>query len=177
MNNKLYKRGDFCNVRQKYFWSYINKNKEYWISIEKFNSYKSKQASIEYKQKKKNWNSLYRTESNSKRRERYNQDLKYKNYRLSQSKIYREKNKKPRSLEQLSKHANSERARKEKIKTPLILRNLCQVFYDTAKSLESITGDKYHVDHIIPLSKGGRHEPWNLQVLTAQQNLKKSNKI
>ena len=177
MNNKLYKRGDFCNVRQKYFWSYINKNREYWISIEKFNTYKSKQASIEYRQKKKKWDSSYQEIANSKRKERYKQDLNYINNRLSQSKISREKNKKSRSLYHLSKHANSERARREKVKTHLILRRFCEVFYDTAKSLESITGEKYHVDHIIPLSKGGRHEPWNLQVLTAKENLKKSNKI
>lgn len=37
--------------------------------------------------------------------------------------------------------------------------------------------DKYHVDHIYPLSKGGRHEPSNLQILCQPCNLKKSSKI
>ena len=32
----------------------------------------------------------------------------------------------------------------------------------------------YHVDHIKPISKGGAHHPDNLQILTAAENLKKS---
>ena len=35
----------------------------------------------------------------------------------------------------------------------------------------------YEVDHIIPISKGGKHHQDNLQYLTAQENRRKSNKI
>jgi len=54
------------------------------------------------------------------------------------------------------------------------------ILYEKAKWLESITGLKYHVDHIIPLQGDnvcGLHVWANLQILEASINIAKSNNV
>jgi hypothetical protein len=52
--------------------------------------------------------------------------------------------------------------------------------YLQAQKLTKITGERYVVDHSIPLINDavcGLHVPWNLRVMTQEENLKKSNKL
>ena len=49
-------------------------------------------------------------------------------------------------------------------------------FYSLAKLREEVLGFKWHVDHIVPLSKGGRNCLTNLQVVPEHWNLSKGNR-
>lgn len=54
-----------------------------------------------------------------------------------------------------------------------------QQVYKDCKYISEQTGVQHHVDHIVPLNGKdvcGMHVPWNLQIITAIDNLRKSNK-
>lgn len=46
-----------------------------------------------------------------------------------------------------------------------------------AEKLGKIAGVKYHVDHLVPLSRGGEHCPENFALKPASENLSKNNKV
>lgn len=70
----------------------------------------------------------------------------------------------------------SEYVAKKKDQTPILteLENEKILMY---YKIRGYLGKGWHVDHIIPLSKGGLHHPENLQILTKAANHQKYNKI
>ena len=55
---------------------------------------------------------------------------------------------------------------------------LIQQIYEQRDRLNQVAGfTQYHVDHVSPLAKGGQHHPDNLQVISANENVRKGAKV
>jgi hypothetical protein len=79
---------------------------------------------------------------------------------------------------------NNVRKRRHKNATPPWItpeqKHAMRNLYVQATQMTKITGERYVVDHIVPLINPtvcGLHVPWNLRVITQEENLKKSNKL
>ena len=62
------------------------------------------------------------------------------------------------------------------ILTPEEHDRILSIYKECARITDE-TGILHHVDHIHPISKGGKHHPDNLQILTATENIRKGNKL
>lgn len=104
-------------------------------------------------------------------------------YRKQKPEIARAYNTTPKAKEASRKHS-ALRSRRSKQATPKWLtpeqKQEIVAIYEHMRDCRAVTGEDYHVDHIVPL-KGknvcGLHVPWNLQVLPACVNLSKSNTL
>lgn len=79
---------------------------------------------------------------------------------------------------------NKVRRRKHRQATPPWLtrkqKTEIRQIYQIAITMTKTTGERYVVDHIVPLRSEvvcGLHVPWNLRVITQEENLKKSNRF
>jgi hypothetical protein len=111
---------------------------------------------------------------NTKNKEKIS--LKQKEYRKNNPKKYKQQYIKPIGA--------AKRAKRRAQETQATLRltqfdiDYIKHLYIQSKELEKLDGIKRHIDHIVPLrgkTVCGLHVPWNLQILTAEENLKKSN--
>lgn len=117
-----------------------------------------------------------------------NRERKYKNNdRWNQDNIdkVREAQRKRKKLHRhkIAADARKRQAAKKKRTppwlTPAQVKEM-EDFYWLTRDLKSVTGETYHVDHIVPLQGKtvcGLHVPWNLQVLPSDVNERKGNRL
>lgn len=139
-------------------------NKEYY---EKNKEKILEKANLKYKENKESMN--------LNRREWYE---KNKEKQLFTQKIWCDKNRHLVNSYAMKRHA----AKKQRVPKWLTDDDcwMIEQSYDIAAKRKDKFGFDWHVDHIVPLqgkTVSGLHVPWNLQVIPAVENKRKSNKF
>ena len=149
--------------------------KENWMSLETLNKKRARN---------KAYGDANRDKTRARSRKHYRQNkeeiseyhrqryIKDKETILARCAEYRENNR--------GRYANHTRKRRGQIKkmfSELSEQHQLKIehFYKAALRVSKCIGVSFHVDHIEPLSKGGAHCPFNLQIVPAKWNLSKSN--
>lgn len=128
------------------------------------------------KQHRKEYNAEYRART-VEQRAAYN-----KQHRIDNAEYYREYRK--RYMQEKphinAAHQATRRAIKIKATPKWVSHEEIKAVYAERDRIRDETGEEYHVDHIVPLKHKdvcGLHVPWNLQVITAEENMAKSNRL
>ena len=168
-----------CNLEKSKKWRKANshKIKEYNKKYHKTNSDKAKKYHKEWRKSNPNYGREY-GKANSERVKEYRKDYQKANYDKIKErwKEYTKAN-----PDKINAHTAKRRSKKLQATPPWLTKEHLsdiRAYYTKSKALEESTGIKHHVDHIVPLQGEnvcGLHVPWNLQVLTASENLAKKN--
>jgi hypothetical protein len=161
-------------------YKYNRKNPEYWVTPEQYDKYinntliRIKLYKERNKQKVNEYHKCYR-EKNKEKQSDYFSKYYNKDKKNSINRVLKWAKENP------EKHNEIIAKRRSQKKHGIISltkdqRKIMRCFYRQADRLEKRFALQFHVDHIIPLSKGGLHIPSNLQVLPARLNLQKNSR-
>lgn len=130
---------------------------------------------------------------NSYKRKRYATDLVYKEKAKQEAKNFFYKNREHKreydrrygqeNLDKINFQSSKKRARKRNAVPGWLTKehfNQIKEIYYKRRILTIQTGIEHHVDHIVPLANKfvcGLHVPWNLRIITAEENMKKHNNL
>jgi 5-methylcytosine-specific restriction endonuclease McrA len=81
------------------------------------------------------------------------------------------------NLDKRRKNKANYRARKKKALDEKADQEKIKQFYKEAHTLSKLLGFQFQVDHVIPLSKGGKHHESNLRVVSRERNLEKNDRM
>jgi len=135
--------------------------------------YKSYSQSEQGRRKRREWEKSNKEIIRVKRK---SWEAKNKEHLFISRKKYREENKnKVRAWKKV--HEAKRRSIKMKASTNLTYteEQLIKQYYEHSTRIKNKLGIEFHVDHIVPLSRGGLHHPSNLQVVPARWNMRKNN--
>jgi len=163
------------------FWDYNrrSRNGERWLTREKYDE-KYGKAIVNMREHY----AANREDLNRKQRERYAENREEKKRK---SREYNAANREERNRYN-SKYAKAnpaknaaaqsrERAKRKAAIHPDLDRKIENTIFELRDRLTAKLGIPFHVDHIIPISRGGRHHHANLKVIPAKLNQQKSARL
>ena len=126
-------------------------------------------------ERRKEYYEANREELLEKQRAKYQED---RESRLEKAKKWRQNNRHKKAAQQAKRSAKKRGATPDWLTKEML--GEIEYMYFLARDVSLITGEPHQVDHIVPLQGEnicGLHVPWNLQVLTAEENRRKSNRM
>ena len=166
-----FKRGDAHPTIKGFFYRYYSEGSELWYSKEANEKQRLRTNKLEREKPK----TEKQRAKNREQARKWRRTEKGKAYTKAATKAYLKSEKGKLAMAVVM---NKRRAAKKKALEELTEREegLIKQIYAYRIRLQNKLGIPFHVDHIVPLSKGGLHHPMNLQVVPAVWNVRKNNR-
>ncbi|MCK5610588.1 HNH endonuclease [Candidatus Pacearchaeota archaeon] len=169
------KRCKYCNTfhsRKSEYCTLKCTNAAYYIKNKETHAARKHRYYLDNKDKIAKYTKIWQ-EENKESISKYNSEryVENRDHMLERNKQYDKKHKGQRAA------ATAKRRAKKLNATP---KWLTKDHLEKIKEIYKNRPEGYHVDHIVPLQgkdASGLHTPWNLQYLTKEENLRKSNKV
>lgn len=178
--SKNWKRLDYLKHKEKRV-QQIKKYRQENIDTIKQHARRKNQAPAE-KEKKRAYNKLFLMNNSEKiKLQRHEYYLRNKAVLLQKGRARSRQHYLDNKQYYLAKFYKRRLLEKQAMPKWLTRNHLQQIeeWYQAAKSVQWLSIEPLHIDHIVPINGEnvcGLHVPWNLQVLTRTENIRKSNK-